>query len=430
MRIGKAAATVAAASCLTFAVAACGGGGGGGPKAASGGQPSASGAPTAQAPVWKAPAGFGTGKGRAWTLTRGSYAAWAAVPGVAGVAELDGKGSGYRLTLRDALTGSVRWRSGTIHTLGTATPGLVSTIANGQAYVAVWSQGKDGSGAKAGDAYSLVIFPGNNAGDSVTGSQVVVPDASHTARPVTAGPAGLLAAVGAGEYASVAPQTGLITRYAAKKQGDPAGCGKGCGGKQVVAVTAKGALVSTAGSGGAGGAFGVPKHWKTARYGSVWSAAGGRLVAAWTTKKGGAAGKTAATWGVLDPATGKALATVACGTLPRSSAAAPASSASTAGRYVVAGPAAFDLDTHTGYCLKGAQAGTFTTVSDDGTAYAATTAGGAEKINLTKAARGTSGVVTALPAGTVLPKADLASAAIFEKGTGANRVLAVYDRTG
>ncbi|MFI1333298.1 hypothetical protein ACH4U7_24985 [Streptomyces sp. NPDC020845] len=311
--------------------------------------------------------------------------------------------NGYTVHVRDAETGSMRWSGkpwnppfpmddaeGNPDT-GTPAeiPDLTVVSQDGREFIVAWGHGMKGKDDlhNGKEVVQLAIYPVQGSGRAVVPlREVSVPvDDGNGSLAVRDGGAGLLITWGEGitlhNYAaSVDVATGKVTQH-----GDAdelmAQCDEAaCYGSEVEATSTHGPVVDMA-----AGGFGVPNRWfsldvapqgaSTRRSlmggwnGRVEAAVGGHLVARWAAESG------EAIWAVHDAETGKVEATTTCsvGSLrPDEDQPGYPAVASRDGRYLAAGPLAFDLRQRSGLCLAGdgdRKEVLLASVRDDGTAY-------------------------------------------------------------
>ncbi|MFC8537180.1 hypothetical protein ACFUJY_25140 [Streptomyces sp. NPDC057249] len=337
-------------------------------------------------------------------------------PRTGAVALMHVASNGYTIAVRAADTGRVRWVSAPWDPptplegaagdpeAGEAAeiPDVMAAEQDGQEYVVAYAHGLRGKDAlhKGVEVVRLAVYPADATGMSVKPlRQIEVP---VTADPgevhVRAAGGRVLVGWGAeGPYSqwssAVDLATGKTTAYDNADDLLPQ-CAQAdfCSGSRVMAATADGPLV-----GMDSGGFGMPGRWisDTVRPDGVAARAGvletwngmvygvndGHLLAGWTTHGKYGSG-TDPVWSVHDVRTGRLQATMTCGYglgdgiggSNRGSQREYPLVASPNGRYLAAGPVAFDLRRKKGICL--AQDGdrksiAIASIRDDGTAYGA-----------------------------------------------------------
>ncbi|WP_066953207.1 hypothetical protein [Streptomyces lushanensis] len=255
-------------------------------------------------------------------------------------------------------------------------PRLLSVAKDDVEYFVTWSYGKlEPEAMRPSD--SIVSLDVYNAADG-SRKRVEVPWAD--APTVSAAGPGILISDGKAVSAVVDPANGDVVQVPPGSLGYPKGCPNCRKLTEVRAVTDRGLLVSGAKEFWVrGGWFSrkvAPKGTDPAS-GVPASVARDHILAKWRKKKGAKDAGTHDVWAVHDAATGKAVAQVRC----RRPAIAPVEDpqliSSPDGRFLIAGRLAFDLEEKTAYCFEepdGTQPLTLTTVSDDGTAYGASSA--------------------------------------------------------
>ncbi|MFF3729089.1 hypothetical protein ACFYXM_01820 [Streptomyces sp. NPDC002476] len=255
-------------------------------------------------------------------------------------------------------------------------PRLLTATADDREYFVTWSYGKVGENALT-PADTIVSMDVYNAQD---GSRRRVEVPWSTVPTVSATGPGILISDGRTNSAVVDPATGRVSQVTAAQLKYPKGCPACKQLTEVRGLAQKGLLVSGSKE------FWVQDGWFSRdvapkgtdrRSGIPTSVIRGLLLAKWQLAKGAKRAATHDLWTVHDLETGKALASVECskpaikpGQYPQLAAAPSAGS-------VVAGPLAFDLVTHRGFCFEGTDGSkplTLVSVNDEGIAYGAASA--------------------------------------------------------
>ncbi|MCY0925888.1 hypothetical protein OTB20_06650 [Streptomyces sp. H27-H1] len=276
-------------------------------------------------------------------------------------------------------------------------PDLRDVELDGRGYVVAYAHGMSGKDAlhEGTEVVRLAVFPADASGTGVKPLREVDVPVSGSPRQVQVSAEGgrLLVAYGErGPYprsaAVVDVTTGSVTPYKDPNELLPQ-CTRAtlCQRSRVMAVSPDGPLVSM----GLGYGFGVPGRWfsdtvrpdgvqpKTSFHeywnGRAYGVASGRLLASWDN--GGKDGANRPpTWSVHDVRTGALLARMECAyeetpTILDQSPEHP-TIASPSGRYLAAGPVAFDLERKQGICVGGdgnRKTITLASIRDDGAAY-------------------------------------------------------------
>ncbi|MGW1163642.1 hypothetical protein ACWD5Q_28880 [Streptomyces sp. NPDC002513] len=314
---------------------------------------------------------------------------YATAPGAGIVALLKKQGSSYILEARDEATGALRFGSKPWQppkpqeSTGQAieeTPGVEAVRQDGREYLAVWAQGTDSGDAldKPQQVVEVDIYPVDTSGATAVPAHVVkvtVDRYSGVARARDGG-AGLLISTDRGdESVSVDMRTGHLKHYPdTTKLGEPT-CGAiGCVTSKVKALTQHGPVLANS-----VGGFGVPGLWNSSRvvppgasthdYAQYESTArfavSGHLIASWSADSGDDI------WAVHNAETGKVEASTRCSVTDLPEWDTP-KALSMNGRYLLAGPLAFDLTSGKGYCFAGSGTSRqiqMLSVDDDGQAY-------------------------------------------------------------
>ncbi|WP_144384934.1 hypothetical protein [Streptomyces sp. SAJ15] len=360
------------------------------------------------------------------------------------MAYLNVASSGYTVHVRDADTGAVRWISQPWNAplpqdVSTSKPARIPDLAmvsqGGEEYIVAWGHGVSGTDAlhNGREVVELAIYPVKTTGKAVKPlHEVSVPvSVGRDILDVRGTANGLLITWGEGltlrtHGASVDMATGRVARYTKVDELLPQCEDTWCVGADVVGVTDRGPVVRLP-----AGGFGVPDRWfskdvaprgalnaKTTMggwTGKVEAATYKSLVAVWRTEGGDPI------WAVHDAATGKVLASTKCSTETlRPDEDRPAYPAVTSmnGRYLVAGPLAFDVQKGTGQCLAGdgdRKTVLLASVQDDGTAYGTVANDDLDDIAQTAKAQVPveTGVPTALSVDTEVPLGPLKNSAVF-----------------
>lgn len=339
------------------------------------------------------------------------------------VAYLADAGDGrFRVRAVDVASGKPRWTGpawAPASVSGTR-PGLLSLAKGGRQFFATWSFGDvDNSVLSRPDrVVYLDVY------DAAYGTRRHLEIPWTEAPDVTAGGPGILIGRGSDHPAVVDPVTGEVTRTAAKDLKYPKGCASCHRDTEVRGLTDQGMLVR----GDKG--FWVRGAWYSGKVapkgtdaasGVPTSVNADRVLAKWSKKSGSKGAKDLETWAVHDAATGKVLATVDCHQPAIEPGQYPEMAVSFSGRFLVAGPVAFDLDAKKGHCFedeKTARPLTLVSVTDDGMAYGAT---GSRSIADVLAGRGgpveaslLTGVTVRLAPTAIIPVADLGGFGVFD----------------
>ncbi|MFD7325286.1 hypothetical protein ACFV9D_30020 [Streptomyces sp. NPDC059875] len=329
----------------------------------------------------------------------------AVVPGAKAVAVLTLASNGFAVQSKAADSGKVRWVSATwsppLQMDGAKEAGEIPEVTgveqDGQAFVVVSAHGMAGKDDlhEGTEVVRLAVYAAEGEGTGLKPLREIDVPVSADAGDVRVSAEGsrLLVAYGEpGPYpqrsAAVDVVTGKVTPY--KNAGEllPQCAGKSleCGWARVVAAGSTGPLV------GLGRGFGVPGAWFSdavrpegadATYGfgswngDVYGVEGGRFLAQWhRSDKDGSSEPSA--WSVHEVASGKLLARTECDydALPTVTSQGnfrdfPVVS-SPSGRFLAAGPVAFDMERKQGICLQGdgnRKTITVSAIADDGVAY-------------------------------------------------------------
>lgn len=323
------------------------------------------------------------------------------VPRTEVVAMMYANSDGYTVQTKAAGSGKTGWSSVPWKTParidGTEAdeeiPDLVGVELDGRGYVIAYAHGMSGKDElhEGTEVVRLAVFPADASGSDVKPLREVDVPVSADANEFRVSADGGRLLVGYGDHGkyprsavAVDVTTGSVTPYEEPDKLLPE-CAqpRGCSGSRVIAVTPDGPLVSMDGRYG----FGVPGRWFSdslrpdgvppesgilrKRTGRAYGVAAGRLLASWDS---GSSRPT--TWSVHDVRTGAVLARTECATSETidilSEAPDHSTVASPSGRYLAAGPVAFDLERKQGICLAGdgdRKTIDVDSIRDDGTAY-------------------------------------------------------------
>ncbi|KUN07413.1 hypothetical protein AQI95_10280 [Streptomyces yokosukanensis] len=381
------------------------------------------------------PAGYDTSRG--WQLTGKQLGTYAVLPKAGAIATMTESGSTYRVTVRDATTGQVRWTGKPFKNLSEGeAPGLLVVPAGGKDHLVTWSEGATGGDAlsKAKQMYAVDIYAADGSGDAVAPAHhVEIPASDYGTERVKDAGERLLVPVSDKHQVALDVTTGRTTAYDTDSLKAP-GCSSCSFGNEIAALTERDPVVANG-----DGSFGVPGSWDARRItpaeadpttGTVWPGSGGHLIARWEQKNLGDHN----VWAVLDDRTGQVQASVLCPKPFIATADAPDSALSPNGRYLVSGHLAFDLQTKKGYCFEETDDSkplTFDSVTDDGTAYGTSLTKGSltgtkAPVQLTLA----TGTPKPLPAQEQGPIADFAGVGVFTHDEGNVPYLVVYRHKG
>ncbi|MFK4107228.1 hypothetical protein [Streptomyces sp. NPDC002176] len=361
-----------------------------------------------------------------------------AVPGAGEIASIHGAPNGWTTLVRAADTGRITWTSAPWQTplpgdTGTPrTPGVTVVEQDGREYLVTYAEGIRGKDAlhDGSSAVALAVYAADGHGTAVKPlRRIELPVADDPVVRVTASGDRLLVGLGDGMYPerslAVDVVTGRSTAYDGPDELLSPCVEADCAGGRVIAATARGPLVGVD-----NGGFGLVGHWfsdsvrpaGTERTGDLapfnglaYGAVDGHVLAGWRTpdKEDGTAADPV--WSVHELATGRIQAYMTCGYGLNNEIGKGNHGASRAydlvaspdGRYLAAGPVAFDLRRGKGVCLARSgdrKAIAIVAIRDDGTAYGAVQQDAADEatpvqVDLTK------GPDTAkvLGAGTLVP---------------------------
>ncbi|MFE4454526.1 hypothetical protein [Streptomyces sp. NPDC056796] len=347
-------------------------------------------------------------------------------------------GNRYRLRTLDTETGRAAWSGEAWRPPDPLRfPKLLAVAKDDRRFFVTWSFGRIGDGLTPSESFiSLDVY------DVADGARRRVEVPWDGAPVVTATGPGILISDGRAESAVVDPVSGEVSATAASAVTYPKGCGACARLTEVRGQTAKGLLLSGAREFWvAGGWFSrrtAPKGADPAT-GVPTSVAPGLILAKWKLAEGAERAATHQLWTVHDAASGKPLVSVECHRPAVEPGRYPQAVVSASGGYLVAGNLAFDLGARKGFCFEdedGAARLTLASVTDDGSAYGATTVRDADEA-LKEGGGGpvrvgvTSGDVEALPPNTRLPEVEASGVGVFRWTDSEDRPhLLGYPRVG
>ncbi|MFF2807690.1 hypothetical protein ACFVT2_10955 [Streptomyces sp. NPDC058000] len=331
------------------------------------------------------------------------------VPHSGSVVVMQGASDGYMVQVRAADSGQVRWSSKPWNppapmagAEGSSEDGKAAEIPDvtgveqdGHSYVVAYAHGMRGKDDlhEGTEVVRLAVYPADASGSSVKPLREIDVPVSAAPGEVRVHERGGRLLVGWGEggafphsSAAVDVATGSITAYKDANQLLPQ-CERAvaCSGSRVMAATPDGPLVAMG-----GGGFGIPGRWFSDAVRPAGVAAQAGVLDSWNGSVGGVADrqflavwhtnaafdeKSDPVWSVHDLGTGKLRASMVCGEeLPDSLTSTHSYPliSSPGGRYLAAGPLAFDLERKKGICLKGdgnRKTILVSSIRDDGTAY-------------------------------------------------------------
>ncbi|MFI9019163.1 hypothetical protein ACIGZI_34570 [Streptomyces griseus] len=322
-----------------------------------------------------------------WVPDGATSRPFAAAPRSGAVALLKKKGDAYVVEVRDEETGALRfagepWRAPQpleLYGEEASTPGVEIVVQDGVEHLVLWAHGREGEDglSKGEEVVALAVYALDARGTSAAPARVVsvTYDGGRSAARVRDGGAGALITSERGdESVSVDARSGKVRRYPSTLElagtCERVGCG---GGSKVRAVTEKGPVVAHS-----SGGFGVPDVWNNSRFvppgadaegvekdrARAVTAQPGHVVASWTAGDGGDG-----VWAVHAAESGEVEAEARCEEGPSDDS---PSSLSPDGRYLTAGPLAFDLKEGKGFCFAETaqrRGVTLLSVGDDGVAY-------------------------------------------------------------
>ncbi|MGW6392756.1 hypothetical protein ACWFR1_20095 [Streptomyces sp. NPDC055103] len=339
-----------------------------------------------------------------WTLPL------AVVPGQGAVALMHASSDGYTLRVRAADSGETRWTSvpwkpptpvegaeGDPESGEAAEiPDVTGVEQDGRSYVVAYAHGMRGKDAlhEGTEVVRLAVYAADASGSSVKPLREIDVPVSADPGEVSVRADGGRLLVAWGEEGTfprwshaVDVVTGALTPYKEPDRLLGRWCDQepdGCYDSRVVAASADGPLVAV----GRGG-FGVPGRWFSGDVRPDGVAARAGILDSWNGKAYGvgagqvlahwdAAGDAVPVWSVHDVRTGRVQARMECGYDEYSGVGRSAAKrdyrviTSPSGRYLAAGPVAFDLERKKGICLEGdgdRKAIVLASLRDDGTAY-------------------------------------------------------------
>lgn len=376
-----------------------------------------------------------------------------------GVGLLQAASGGYSVRVHEASSGAIRWSgkpwtppaevSGAEGdgTEAAEIPDVTAVSAGGREYVVAWAHGLRGKDQlhNGREVVDLVVYPADSKGQKVAPArEISVPVSARPGQVHVSGADGslLVSWGGDGLYgtsaAKVDVSTGTVTSFG-KADALLSQCADttGCSGSMVLSATSQGPVVAM-GSGG----FGVPGGWLSssvkpdgisaksgflgALNGRAYGVSGTNLLASWRT---GQYGDATPVWAVHDTASGRIKAQMACAAKESSgsSGGSYAVVSSPNGRYLAAGPVAFDLETKKGVCLQGdgnRKTINVASVSDAGVAYGAVEAADASEPSGPVVAKVVlkSSASSVLKAGTEVPIAHVGDNGLIVRRDGADQV--------
>ncbi|MFD7714474.1 hypothetical protein [Streptomyces sp. NPDC059814] len=287
------------------------------------------------------------------------------------------RAAGYQFRLRtiDSDTGRAGW-SGEAWRPPAANhfPKLLTVTADDHEYFVTWSYGKIGENALTPPA-TIVSLDVYSVED---GSRQRVEVPWNTVPTVTATGPGIVISDGRSNSVVVSPKTGRISKVPAGSLKYPKDCPSCKQLTEVRGLTSKGLLVSGAREFWVQGGWfsrNVAPKGTDRQSGIPTSVAPGMVLAKWKPDKKSKNAATHDLWTVHDAESGKPLVSVACHKPAIEPGQYPQAVVAPSGGYLVAGNLAFDLSARKGYCFEdgaGAKALTLASVTDDGTAYGAT----------------------------------------------------------
>ncbi|MFF3699006.1 hypothetical protein [Streptomyces sp. NPDC002221] len=331
------------------------------------------------------------------------------VPGTQTVAVMEVASDGYTLTARSGSSGTVAWRSapwnpptpvagadgGSGSGAAAEIPDLMGIEEDGQRYVVAYAHGMRGKDDlhEGVEVVRLALYPADASGTSVKPVREIDVPVSANPGQIRVQSAGGRLLVAWGEQgafprssAAVDISTGKTTSYKDANELLPQ-CQQAvaCNSSRVMAATPQGPLVAMG-----GGGFGVPGRWFSDSIrphqvdattgivgswnGTIYAATPSYVLAGWNTG-GKYGGDVTAVWSVHDLRTGALTAQANCGyDLPDKNSSVRDFPVITSpnGRYLAAGPLAFDLKTKRGICLQGdgnRKTINLASIGNDGTAF-------------------------------------------------------------
>jgi hypothetical protein len=310
-----------------------------------------------------------------------------------------------------------------------------------------WAHGLEGKDQlhSGREVVVLVVYPADSKGQEVEPArEISVPVSARPGQVHVSGADGslLVSWGGDGLYgtsaAKVDVSTGTVSSFGKADALLPqCAATTGCSGSTVLSATSQGPVVAM-GSGG----FGVPGGWLSssvtpegvspksgflgALNGRAYGVSGTDLIASWRTGK---YGDSTPVWAVHDTADGRIKAQLACAAKESSGSAGRSYAvvSSPNGRYLAAGPVAFDLETKKGVCLEGdgnRKTINVASISDSGVAYGAVEAADASDTSDPVIAEVVlkTGAASVLKAGTEVPIAHAGGSGLLVRRDGADQV--------
>ncbi|MQY16157.1 hypothetical protein SRB5_63500 [Streptomyces sp. RB5] len=355
---------------------------------------------------------------------------FAAAPGSGLFALVKKRGDAYVLEVRDVATGALRfagkpWRAPEpLEPYGSRaaeTAGVEAVEQDGKEYFALWAHGLAGKDAlsKGKEVVALALYPADTTGTSAAPAHTAaVPTEKYSGNArVRDGGAGLLVTSDdADGGTSVDAATGRTEAYPGTLKLPETCEAIACVGADVRTLTGKGPVIAME-----TGGFGVPGVWNNSRFVPPGAAHGdyeefharavtavpGHVIASWAGEDDGKM------WAVHNADTGAVEATVTCEEGPTDDG---PSALSPDGRYLAAGPLAYDLRSGKGYCFAGSaedRAITLVSVGDDGLAYGMAEGDEPDTAGATVAVPLDTGTPKALPEGVELPVLSLPETGVF-----------------
>ncbi|MFK0180533.1 hypothetical protein ACIQVR_31690 [Streptomyces xanthochromogenes] len=331
------------------------------------------------------------------------------VPGTETVAVMQVASNGYTLTARSGSSGNVAWRSapwnpptpvagaegGSDSGEAAEIPDLMGIEQDGQRYVVAYAHGMRGKDDlhEGVEVVRLALYPADASGTAVKPVREIDVPVSADPGEIRVQSTGGRLLVAWGEKgafprssAAVDISTGKTSTYKdANVLLSQCQQAVACNSSRVMAATPEGPLVAMG-----GGGFGIPDRWfsdsirphqvdattgiLSSWNGTIYAAAPGYFLAGWNP--GGTYGHdVTAVWSVHDLRTGALTAQANCAyELPDKNSPIRDFPVITSpnGRYLAAGPLAFDLKTKRGICLQGdgnRKTINLASIRDDGTAF-------------------------------------------------------------
>lgn len=322
-------------------------------------------------------------------------------------------GDQYQLRTLDSETGQAGWSGEAWRPPAVKHFPKVLDVATGDhEYFVTWSYGKIGENAltPADTIVSLDVY------DVEDGARQRVEVPWNSVPTITATGPDILISDGRTNSVVVDPETGRITKVPAKSLKYPKGCASCKQLTEVRGLTSKGLLVSGAREFWVQGGWfsrNVAPKGTDRQSGIPTSVAPGLVLAKWKLAKGTKGAAIRDLWTVHDSESGKPLVSVQCHKPAIEPGQYPQAVVSASGSYLVAGNLAFDLNAKKGYCFEdasGAKSLTLASVTDDGTAYGATSVRNAADVlaggGFPVKAEVSAGTTDQLPANVRVPGAE------------------------